>query len=362
MTIPGAMTIRGAMTIPKTMKAVVTRGHGEMDMLDHTDVPVPAPRPGEVLVRVSACGLNNTDVWNREARYGTDRDPEARAGVGRKPGQWPRIQGCDVVGRIAAVGAGVDPKRIGTRVLCNFVMYGPTGLGFAGGLGSTRDGGYAEYTTLPDANAHDVGDIALSDTELATFPCAYVTAEHMLDTIALKSGERVLVTGASGGAGSALVQLAHARGAKVIAVTSTPWLDKVRSLSPLLAVARDAGSVYEQVRAALGEDGVDAVADVVAGPLFNDALALMRPGARYVTAGAMGGAVVPFDIRTIYLKKLTLYGVSIGYPQHFAAMLAHIRSGAIKPLLAATFPLARFKDAQALFISKTFFGNIVVEP
>jgi NADPH:quinone reductase-like Zn-dependent oxidoreductase len=350
------------MTIPTTMKAVVTRGHGGMEMLDDAEVPVPQVAPGEVLVRVSACGLNNTDVWNREAMYGTDRDPNAKAGVGRKLTQWPRIQGCDVVGRIAAVGAGVDSKRVGTRVLCNFVMYGPTGLGFAGGLGSTRDGGYAEYTTLPDANAHDVGDLALSDAELATFPCAYITAEHMLDAIALRAGERVMVTGASGGAGSALVQLAHARGAKVVAVTSQAWLDKVKTLDPELAVARDKGSVYEQIVSTLGEGGVDAVADVVGGPLFNDALALMRPGARYVTAGAIGGAVVPFDIRTIYLKKLTLHGVSIGYPQHFAAMLGHIRSGAIKPLLAATFPLARFKDAQTLFISKNFFGNIVVLP
>ncbi len=362
MTNPPTMTAPETIKAPATMKAIVTRGHGGFEMLDYTEVPVPKAQEGEVLVRVTACGLNNTDVWNREARYGTDRDPEARVGVGRVPGAWPRIQGCDIAGRIAGVGAGVDAARIGERVLCNFVIYGPTGLGFAGSLGASRDGGYAEYTTLPAGNAHDVGDIALSDAELATLPCAYVTAEHMLDSIAVRAGEWLLVTGASGGAGSALVQLARARGAKVVAITSSPWLERVRALGCEHTIARDRGDVFEQVRAALGQATLDAAADVVGGPLFNAALALLRPGGRYVSAGAIGGAVVAFDIRTMYLKKLTLQGVSIGYPQHFAAVLDHVRAGRVKPLLAASFPLARFRDAQELFVSKNFFGNIVVEP
>lgn len=351
-------------SLPRMMKAVVTRGHGGFEMLDYTDVPTPTPAAGEVLIRVTACGLNNTDVWSREGRYGTDRDPEARTAAGRVPGNWPRIQGCDVVGRIAAVGAGVAPSRIGERVLCNFVIYGdsPSTLGFVGSLGSSRDGGYAEYTTLPAENAHPVDDIGMSDAELATFPCAYITAEHMLDAAGVAKGELVLVTGTSGGAGSAIVQLARARGAETIAVTSAPWLDHVRALRPTYAVARDAGGLHDAVRSAIGARAVDAAADVVGGPLFVDMLALLRPGGRYVTAGAIGGAVVPFDIRTMYLKRLTLYGVSIGYARHFAALLAHIRAGKVKPLLAATFPLARFRDAQALFVSKQFFGNIVVLP
>ncbi|MFO0998406.1 MAG: zinc-binding dehydrogenase [Alphaproteobacteria bacterium] len=351
-------------SIPRTMKAVVTRGHGGFEMLDYTEVPTPVPAAGEVLIRVTACGLNNTDVWSREGRYGTDRDPEAQTAAGRVPGTWPRIQGCDIVGRIAAVGPAVPPSRIGERVLCNFVIYGdsPSTLGFVGSLGSSRDGGYAEYTTLPAENAHAVGDIAMSDAELATFPCAYITAEHMLDAAGVAKGERVLVTGASGGAGSAIVQLAQARGAETIAVTSAPWLERVRELGPTYAIARDGGNLHDMVRQAIGQRAVDAAADVVGGPLFTDILALLRPGGRYVTAGAIGGAVVPFDIRTIYLKRLTLYGVSIGYAKHFAALLGYIRAGRVKPLLAATFPLARFRDAQALFVSKSFFGNIVVLP
>lgn len=350
--------------IPATMKAVVTRGHGGFEMLDYTDVPTPTPAAGEVLLRVTACGLNNTDVWNREARYGTDRDPEARTGVGRTEGRWPRIQGCDVVGRIVAVGAGVDPARVGERILCNFVVYGDpnVNLGFAGSLGAGRDGGYAEYTTLPATNAYKVDDIPLSDAELATFPCAYITAEHMLDAAGVKAGEMVVVTGTSGGAGSAIVQLAHARGAETVSVTSARWRDDVAKLGSKHVVLRDQGDLYEQVTAALKGRPVDVAADVVGGPAFRDLLALLRPGGRYVTAGAIGGPVVPFDLRTMYLKRLTLYGVSIGYARHFEAVLGHIRAGKLKPLLAKTYPLARFREAQELFISKNFFGNIVVIP
>ena len=115
------------------MPAVLTRGHGGLEMLDYGDVPTPEPVAGEVVIEVSACGLNNTDIWNREGKYGTDRDPEAVTGVGRAPGIFPVIQGADVAGRIVAVGEGVEAGRIGERVICNFVHYAPNPneMGFA---------------------------------------------------------------------------------------------------------------------------------------------------------------------------------------------------------------------------------------
>ena len=108
------------MGLPNTMMAVVTRGHGGLEQLDLTEVPVPRPDPGWVVVEVSACGLNNTDIWVREGRYGTDRDPHAVTSTRRKPGNFPIVQGVDVVGRIVTVGKGVAATRIGERVLCNF--------------------------------------------------------------------------------------------------------------------------------------------------------------------------------------------------------------------------------------------------
>ncbi len=287
--------------IPETMKAVVTRGHGGFDMLDYTDMPVPEPKAGEVLVKVTAAGLNNTDIWNRIGAYGTDRDPDAVAGLGRKPGNFPLIQGLDVVGRIAAVGAGVDGGRVGERVILNFVTYepDPSALGFAGTLASGLSGGYAEYVAVQSSSAYEIGDSPLSDAELATLPCVCLTGEHMLSEAGVKAGETVLITGASGGMGSMLIQLVHARGARAVAVTSKAWAAAVATLEPFAVVSRDEGDLVDAVTAAMGAPHLEVVADVVGGPQFPDYLALLGPAGRYVTAGAIGGPVVALDLRTI---------------------------------------------------------------
>ena len=349
--------------LPTSMKAVVTTGHGGMDKLEYRDVPVPAPADDEVLIEVSACGLNNTDIWLRTGAYGTDRDPDAITGTGRVPHRFPLIQGADVVGRIVSAGAGVDEKRIGERVICAHTMYreGPRGLEVAGSLGNSRPGGYAQYTAVPSSNAYRI-DSPHTDAELATLPCAYLTAENMLETAGLESGETVLVTGASGGVGTALIQLAHARGARVVAVTSEAKMEAVRTLSPHAVVDRSAGDLVDAVGRELEDPQVDVVADVVAGPHFRDCLELLRGHGRYVSGGAIGGGVVEFDVRTLYLKYLTFYGVSGGMPWHFERVLEHLREGKLEPLLHATYPLAEIEQAQCHFVSKSFFGNLAVLP
>ncbi|WP_292580276.1 alcohol dehydrogenase catalytic domain-containing protein, partial [Mesorhizobium sp.] len=209
-------------TIPATMAAVQLIGHGGLEKLVYrTDVKVPAPVAGEVLVKVSACGMNNTDVWVRQGAYGTEEDAGA-VSTWRRQGNtltFPRIQGTDTVGTIVAVGDGVPVSRIGERVMVDFSIYNrdDDSLADIDYMGHGRDGGYAEYQALPAENAHVV-DTDLSDVELATFCCAYLTGEQMLERAALKAGERVLVTGASGGVGSGIVQLARARGAIPYAV------------------------------------------------------------------------------------------------------------------------------------------------
>lgn len=349
--------------VPQKMNAVVTTGHGGLDKLEYRQVDVPSADDGEVLIKVSACGLNNTDIWVREGAYGTDRDPEAVTGTGRVAHKFPLIQGADVVGEIVATGNGVASERAGQRVVCNFMTYtdGPQGLEYSGSLGNSRPGGYAEYTTAPSESAYAT-DSSYRDTELATFACSYMTAQNMLDTARVEAGETVLVTGASGGVGTALIQLSHARGAQVIAVTSESHHQSVQSLAPYGVVRRDAGSLIEQVLALSDDQGVDVVADVVAGPLFGDLLACLKVKGRYVTAGAIGAAMVPFDVRTLYLKFLTFYGVSCGMPSHFERVLSLLDEGKIKPLLDTTYPLSEIKQAQTHFMGKNFFGNIVVEP
>ena len=348
--------------LPETMKAVVLSGHGGMDKLEYRDYPVPTPAADEVLIEVHACGMNNTDVWVREGAYGTDKDPDAVASWRRgKPTlEFPRIQGTDTVGRIVAVGDDVDQERIDERVMVDFSIYNTDGDSLADidYIGHGADGGYAEYCKVPADNAHVVRS-QLSDAELATFCCAYLTAEHMLDRARVDTGERVLV---SGGVGGALIQLCRARGAIPYAITSSAKVDAVSALGAEGVALRDRGDWVTRIQDMLQAESIDVVADVVAGPLFNDLINLLRPEGRYTTAGAFAGAVVQLDLRTIYLKHLEIHGSSQGTRAAFKRLLQYIESGKISPNLFATYPLSDFKRAQTDFINKNYVGKLVVMP
>jgi NADPH:quinone reductase-like Zn-dependent oxidoreductase len=352
---------------PNEMRAVQLVGHGGLDMLEYReDVPVPEPAADEVLIEVSACGMNNTDVWVREGAYGTETDPASVSTWrrGRSTLEFPRIQGTDTVGRIAAVGAGVPEKRFGQRVIVDFSIYnkpeGDDSLADIDYIGHGRDGGYAEYTTVPSANAHAI-ETDLTDAELATFCCAYLTAEQMLDRARLAAGEHILVTGASGGVGSAIVQLARVRDAVPYAVTSPGKEQALRDIGAEDVVLRDAPDLVSAVQQ-VAAGPIDVVADLVAGPLFNDLLRILRPEGRYTTAGAIAGPVVDLDLRTMYLKQLELHGSSQGTRTAFRRLVGHIEAGRIRPLLDRTYRLSEFHDAQRAFMDKSYIGKLVVVP
>lgn len=351
---------------PETMRAVVLTGHGGLDRLEHRDdVPVATPEAGEVLLEVSACGMNNTDVWVREGAYGLEDDPEAVSTWrrGRSTLTFPRIQGTDSVGTIIGVGAEVPEHRIGERVMVDFSIYNrdDESLADIDYIGHGRDGGYAEYQVVPADHAHLV-QRDIDDAELATFCCAYLTGEHMLDRVRLTAGERILVTGASGGVGSGIIQLARARGAIPYAVTSAGKADAVRDLGAEDVVLRGEGDLVEAVGDMLGGEPVDVVADLVAGSMFNDLLRILRPEGRYTTSGAIAGPVVDLDLRTVYLKHLELHGSSQGTRRAFRRLHGYIESGAVRPLLGGTYRLSEFHRAQTDFMAKGFVGKLVVVP
>jgi NADPH:quinone reductase-like Zn-dependent oxidoreductase len=356
----------GAFPIPETMAAVVLTGHGGLDKLVYrTDVPVPRPAAGEVLIRVTACGMNNTDIWVREGAYGTEEDPQA-VSTWRRQGNtltFPRIQGADTVGTIVSVGEGVTRSRIGERVMVDFSIYNrdDDSLADIDYMGHGRDGGYAEYQALPAENAHVV-DTAISDVELATFCCAYLTGEQMLERARLTSGERVLVTGASGGVGSGIVQLARARGAIPYAVVGKGKEKDVLALGAEAVITRGEGDLVAQVQGATGGAPIDVVADLVGGAMFNDLLTLLRPEGRYTTAGAIGGPVVQLDLRTMYLKQLQLHGSSQGTRGDFRRLVSYIEQGKVRPVLGGVYKLSDFHRAQQDFMAKRFVGKLVVVP
>lgn len=345
------------------MTAAVLTRHGGADALEvRRDWPVPAAGSGDVLVRVSAGAVNNTDIWTREGAYGLPGQPNAKSGW-RGPVRFPRVQGADIAGLVVGVGAGVPGKLVGRRVLVDPAIYRDDGRHAppVGLLGSEADGGFATYVVVPATHAHDVTASPLSDEQLACLPVAYGTAMGMLERAEVRAGETVLVTGASGGVGLALVQLAAARGAEVLAVTGAAKASAVTDAGATQVVSRDAGDLAEQVAAAVAT-GLDAVVDVVGGPAIDQLMPLLRDDGRWVIAGAVAGAVVPFDLRRLYLHNLRLIGSSMHTREHFAKLVDVARSGSIRPRIAGRHALANIHEAQQQFVARQHVGKIVITP
>ncbi|WP_309611392.1 alcohol dehydrogenase family protein [Sphingomonas sp.] len=356
--------------LPERMRAVLLTGNGGFDKLDYRDdVPVPRPGPGEVLIRVAAAGVNNTDINTRAAWYSKSVASATDAGgavgfvearsedsgwTGAVP-HFPRIQGADACGRIVAVGEGVPASRIGSRVIVEPVFRAEGApIDSAIYFGSERDGAFAEFTVTPSRHAHAV-DCEWSDGELASIPCAYSAAENMLTRAGLVEGETVLITGASGGVGSAAVQLAKRRGARVIAVVGADKAGAIRAIGAQQTINRSDDLLTE-----LEPESVDVVIDVVGGSQFDGLLQLLKRGGRYAVAGAIAGPIVSLDLRTLYLKDLRLLGCTVIEPSVFPNLVSYIERGEIRPLVAATYPLADIVVAQTAFLAKTHIGKIVL--
>lgn len=344
-------------TLPNHMSGVVLTAHGGPEVLEwRDDLPVPVPHKGDVVIRVGAAGVNNTDINTRIGWYSKD-GTDADASWSGRPLTFPRVQGADVCGKIVAVGAGVDPARIGQRVLIEPCLREVEGqvVDTPWYLGSEYDGGFAQYVRVAARHAHIVNS-DLTDVELASFPCSYSTAENMLTRANVGPDDTVFVTGASGGVGSAALQLARARGARVIAVTSVAKAPTLMALGAEKTLDR-----ADDFIAMLGMDSVDVVVDLVAGPTWPKLLDLLRPGGRYAVAGAIGGHTVPLDVRTLYLKDLTFFGCTVLEPEVFPNLVARIENGDIAPIVAETYPLRAIGEAQTAFAEKGYIGKIVLD-
>ena len=359
---------------PTTMRAVVLTGHGGLDKLQfRDDWPTPKPSGRQVLIRVEACGLNNTDVNTRTAWYskavtgqttgsGSDAADDEDATWGGAAITFPRIQGADVAGTVIAVGDAVDEGLVGRRVLIDTWVRDwddPGNLDRCGYFGSECDGGFAEFTMADARNVHPI-DSALTSVELATFATAYVTAENMLNRANVGEGDSVLIPGASGGVGSALIQLANRRGATTIAMASENKHEAIAAIGATAVLPRAPDDLKQRLTDCIGRSEVSVVADVVGGPSWPGLIAALARGGRYTCAGAIAGPIVEFDLRTFYLRDLTFTGATIVPPGVFGDLVGYIARGEIKPLLAATYPLERLHEAQQAFVDKQHVGNIVV--
>ena len=357
--------------IPKTMHAVMLTGHGGIDMLVYkTDVEVPLPKSDEVLIRVKASGVNNTDINTRIGWYSksvtSDTNKGGASGLedakkndsswSGKPLKFPLIQGADVYGEIVKVGSDINPKRIGESVRVRTMQENPhTSENNCWTLGSECNGGFAQYTAVRSSEVFVINS-DWSDTDLGSIPCAYSTAEGLLNRAKLEK-ETILITGASGGVGSAAIQLAKLRDANVIAQCAVEKKEEVIQIGADKIVFRNSDLLKE-----IGRDAVDIVIDLVGGPKWTQLLDILKPGGRYATSGAIAGPIVKLDLRTLYLKDLTLFGCTFQPKEVFRNIIKYIEENKIKPLVAKSYPLKEIKKAQLDFLSKKFTGKLVLVP
>lgn len=353
----------------KNMWAVVTRANGGYEQLDYCQVPQPPLRDGDVLLKVLAAGVNNTEINTRLGWYSsqvtgsTEEFASAKSEFAGDDGGWneqtpfPLIQGTDCCGEVIAVHDTADQTLLGQRVLVRACM---RSSGFESldnvWMASDFDGAFAQYVVVPASEVFRV-QCAWSDAELATIPCAYGTAENMLHRAQVTTDDRVLVMGASGGVGSAAVQLAKRRGAEVLAITSASKATSIASLGADQVFNRDDDLLQQ-----LGEQSVSVIVDNVGGQGFKERLKLLQRGGRLATSGAIAGALVEFDLRDLYLRDMQLIGCTAWDEPVFANVISYIERGEIQPLLAGTFALQDIVTAQKQFLQKTHIGNFVLIP
>jgi NADPH:quinone reductase-like Zn-dependent oxidoreductase len=353
------------------VKAIVTTGNGGYDKLVYKDVPTPTVGSGEALILVLAAGVNNTEIntrlgWYSDSITGSTNsvaDDGELAKIQKADGGWdlatpfPFIQGTDCCGKVVEVAEDANRHLLGKRILIRPCIR-PDGFSSMRNIwmGSDFDGAFAQFVKVPASEVFLINS-NWSDVELGSIPCSYGSAENMLLRAHVSANDHVLITGASGGVGSAAVQLAKLRGARVTAIVGASKTDQAKQIGADNVV--ESGTDYVS---ALGRESVDVVVDNVGGRDFGSMLQLLRRGGRYVSSGAIGGPIVNLDLRTFYLKDLTLVGCTAWDEPVFGNLVSYIETNRIKPLVAKTFALHDIVKAQSEFLEKKHFGKFVLVP
>lgn len=339
------------------MRAQLLVGHGDVDNYTFTETAKrPIVHEGEVLIRVGACGMNSVDICAREGVLSEN------AASGCHTLSFPCIQGSDVVGRIQEVGANVPRRRIGQRVVV-YPVFSENGDDNSeyGILGIDRNGGFAEYVSVPSANCIEVPmECELDDVELASLITSGMTAYRMLILSKVAPGETVVITGASGGIGLALIQLCKSRGAKVIAVCAEEKKDEILKIGAAHVVARDS----PDLSTALMECGrpIDCILDMVAGPMLADLFKAIKIKGRYCCGGAAAGPETPSLFWPMLCwKELEITGALLASKHEFYDLIELITKRALTPRIHQVFSLEELPEAQAFLKEKTFVGKLVVD-
>ncbi|MBI4043518.1 MAG: zinc-binding dehydrogenase [Candidatus Diapherotrites archaeon] len=336
------------------MKAVFFDQNGGPEVLGYGEVSTPIPKKGEALIKVKACALNHLDLWLRKR-------PITFKG--------PHIPGSDVAGVVEEVN-GKSKFRPGDEVIINPAI--PCGTcqpcknnqpcELVTIFGAKTQGGYAEYVTVPIPQVYAKPKNA-SFAEAAAFPLTFLTAWHMLVGRAnVKKGETVFVWGASGGLGSAGIQIAKNRGARVIAAARSKEAgEKIKAMGVDRTVNYTEEDAVQQVKNYTQGKGVDIVFDSVGAKTWNASLAMLRPHGKLVYAGTTSGDMVTFDASDVYYYQQSILGARMGTKKEFEMVLKLFSQGKLKPMVDKVFPLHRAREAQQCLEEGKQMGKVVLE-
>lgn len=327
----------------ETMRAVRVHAPGGLETVVLDEVPIPTPRPGWVLVRMEAAGLNFSDTVRRRDRYGTTT--------------FPFTFGSEAAGLVVALGEGVQDFKVGDRVT---------------GVIPGRGGGYADYVLMSAAHIVAIPP-GMGGVEAVATPNQGATAWCLLHAMArLAPGERVLIDAAGGGVGLWAVQLAKAHGAGFIGAVTSGAEKQAAALAAGADAAMGPGDADwpERLGAAAG-GGFDVFLDSVGGELFRKGFDLVKPFGRAVCYGLSSGEPVPISPST---QLVTTCRSVLGFhldqvmadPPRFRAVLkglfAEVAAGRATPHVARVFPLAEAREAQAFLESRAAIGKVVLIP
>lgn len=343
------------------MKAVVLTAFGGPENLVPRDVPDPVAGPGEALVRVRACALNHLDLWVRAGL------PAARVRV-------PHILGSDVAGEVAALGPGVTSVRVGDRVAvhpgrccgaCSACRDAREpdcpDYGIIGAYGGLR-GGYCEFLAVPEKHLLPFPREDMSFEEAASLPLTALTAWSMLVTEGrLSAGQTALVIGAGAGVSVMAIQIAKARGARVIATsTDAAKLSRARELGADDVVHHPPEDLGRAVRRLTGGAMADVVFEHVGKAVIGEALKCLRPSGRLVTCGATSGWDAEIDLRYVFSKRLKILGSRMGNLAEMREVWELASDGRLRPVVDKVYPLADARHAHERLESRGQFGKVVL--
>lgn len=343
----------------KTMRAAVFEEFGGPDVVEVRDVPIPEPGAGEVRIRVEAAAMNHLDLW---VRRGLPIETP-----------MPHIGGSDIAGTVEAVGPGAEDVPLGLRVVVDPSL----GYGWYDGqsrgesfddppfriIGEHTQGGFAEYAVVPAENVLEIPQ-GFAATDAAAAGLVFVTAWRALVSRAcLRAGERVLITGASGGVGTAALQVAARTGAKVFAVTGGPEKMRLaRELGAHVVYDRHTVDFSREVWSDTDKEGVHVVFDTVGEAAWHQCLRSLRVGGRLVTSGATTGSRAVTELRLVFWKQLSILGSTMGTPTEFREVMRLIFDGTLRSIVHEILPLDQARRAHEILEKGKVFGKLVLVP